>query len=210
MQMQVLSQGKGGHLVLFFAGWGMDAQPFGSLASLEKDVLVCFDYRSLAFDATWLAPYESIGVVGWSMGVWAACACGVLDDPRVVRSVAFNGTPTPVDDAKGIARAVFEGTLAGLNEATLEKFTRRMCGNGYAEFRAHAPKRSLESLREELAWIGAQTCVPCLWGEAIIGRKDRIFTPQNQRAGWEGLAKVQEVDASHYDKSVLEGLIARA
>jgi len=210
MQTQFLARGQGSHVVVFFAGWGMDETPFASLKPLGKDVLLCFDYRSLAFDEALLAPYESIGVVGWSMGVWAACASGVLDDPRVVRSLAFNGTPTPVDDAKGIASAVFEGTLAGLDEATLEKFTRRMCGNGYEEFKAHAPKRSLESLREELAWIGAQECVPCPWDEAIVGRKDRIFTPQNQRAGWEGLAKVYDVDASHYDKIVLEDLLARA
>lgn len=210
MQTRFLAKGQGSHVVVFFAGWGMDEAPFVSLKPLGKDVLLCFDYRSVALDEALLAPYESIGVVGWSMGVWAACACGVLDDPRVVRSVAFNGTPTPVDDAKGIASAVFEGTLAGLDEATLEKFTRRMCGNGYEGFKAHLPKRSLESLREELAWIGAQECVPCPWDEAIVGRKDRIFTPQNQRAGWEGLAKVYDVDASHYDKTVLEDLLARA
>ncbi|MBN2964937.1 DUF452 family protein [Sulfurospirillum sp. T05] len=210
MQTRFLAKGQGSHVAVFFAGWGMDERPFEAFNPLGKDLLVCFDYRSVAFDEALLTPYESIGVVGWSMGVWAACACGVLDDPRVVRSLAFNGTPTPVDDAKGIASAVFEGTLAGLNEITLEKFTRRMCGNGYEKFKAHAPKRSLESLREELAWIGAQECVPCPWDEAMVGRKDRIFTPQNQRAGWEGLAKVYDVDASHYDKTVLEDLLARA
>ena len=34
---------------------------------------------------------------------------------------------TPVDDLKGIPQQVFEGTLEGLNEGTLEKFIRRMC-----------------------------------------------------------------------------------
>ena len=39
------------HLLLFFAGWGMDETPFLQIRPTNKDWLICYDYRSLEFDA---------------------------------------------------------------------------------------------------------------------------------------------------------------
>jgi biotin synthesis protein BioG len=39
------------HLLLFFAGWGMDETPFLQIHPTNKDWLICYDYRSLEFDA---------------------------------------------------------------------------------------------------------------------------------------------------------------
>ena len=36
-------------LTLFFAGWGMDEHPFEDYHPTGRDLLVCYDYRSLAF-----------------------------------------------------------------------------------------------------------------------------------------------------------------
>ena len=38
------------HLLLFFAGWGMDETPFLQIRPTNKDWLICYDYRSLEFD----------------------------------------------------------------------------------------------------------------------------------------------------------------
>ena len=35
------------HLLLFFAGWGMDETPFLQIRPTDKDWLICYDYRSL-------------------------------------------------------------------------------------------------------------------------------------------------------------------
>ena len=37
-------------LTLFFAGWGMDERPFLHYHPADRDLLVCYDYRSLDFD----------------------------------------------------------------------------------------------------------------------------------------------------------------
>lgn len=34
--------------------------------------MLCYDYRTLEFDASLLKEYREINVIGWSMGVWAA------------------------------------------------------------------------------------------------------------------------------------------
>ena len=114
-------------LTLFFAGWGMDECPFMDHCPENSDLLVCYDYRSLDFDFTLLQGYQEIRLIAWSMGVWAASMVLQDMDLPICERVALNGTVTPVDDLKGIPQQVFEGTLEGLNEGTLEKFIRRMC-----------------------------------------------------------------------------------
>ena len=54
-------------LTLFFAGWGMDERPFLHYHPADRDLLVCYDYRSLDFDFSLPEGYEDIRVVGWSM-----------------------------------------------------------------------------------------------------------------------------------------------
>ncbi len=60
------------HLLLFFAGWGMDETPFLTIHPTDKDWMICYDYRSLEFDADILQEYSQITLIAWSMGVWAA------------------------------------------------------------------------------------------------------------------------------------------
>ncbi|KAA3947734.1 DUF452 family protein, partial [Bacteroides ovatus] len=35
------------HLLLFFAGWGMDETPFLTIHPTDKDWMICYDCRSL-------------------------------------------------------------------------------------------------------------------------------------------------------------------
>lgn len=200
------------HLLLFFAGWGMDDTPFASIQPVGCDWMIAYDYRSLSFDDTLLRPYTDITLVAWSMGVWAASHIRAHYPQLPIRtSTAINGTPFPIHEAKGIAPLIFEGTLQGLSSASLQKFQRRMCHSAadYKSFQAIAPQRGVEELREELAAIGRQASLlpPALmqWDRAVIGQNDRIFLPDHQLAAWEGQAtRVTTVDAAHYDASLFE------
>lgn len=202
------------HLVLFFTGWGMDDTPFQQVYPNDYDWMICYDYRSLDFDETLIQKYSHITLVAWSMGVWAASQImQQLPHLPIVQSIALNGTLYPIDDTRGISRSIFEGTLQGLNEQTLLKFQRRMCGSAaeYKEFLSVAPQRPVEELKEELAAI--RCSYPALppssftWQKAIIGKNDRIFLPENQRQAWKDKADlIEETDAAHYQKELFDSL----
>jgi len=191
-------------LLLFFAGWGMDERPFVEYLPDDRDCAVCYDYRSLDFDYSLTSGYSGgIRVVAWSMGVWAA-AHVLRDNPfPVAGSAAVNGTTCPVDDEKGIAGRIFRGTLDGLNDQTLLKFRRRMCGSQEAlnRFLAKAPGRTTEDLREELRCIGEMSRetvhASFRWDRVYIGTRDKIFLPTNQQKAWEG-ENVCMIEAEHY------------
>ena len=124
------------HLLLFFAGWGMDETPFLSIHPAECDWMICYDYRSLEFDTTLIQVYSEITLIAWSMGVWAASqVMKQYPSLPVSQSTALNGTLYPIHETEGITPSVFEGTLQRLNEQTLLKFQRRMCGSA-ADYKA--------------------------------------------------------------------------
>lgn len=41
-------------LLLFFAGWGADETPFKDYQPADSDYMLCYDYRTLEFDASLL------------------------------------------------------------------------------------------------------------------------------------------------------------
>ena len=181
------------HLLLFFAGWGMDETPFLSIHPAECDWMICYDYRSLEFDTTLIQAYPSL---------------------PVSQSTAINGTLYPIHETEGITPSVFEGTLQGLNEQTLLKFQRRMCGSAadYKAFQTMAPKRPVEELKEELAAIRQQylSSLPSefVWQTAIIGDNDRIFLPDHQEQAWSNKAdSLLHVEAAHYQQELFNKVI---
>ena len=212
MQQTFLQRGIGGRLRVFFAGWGMDENPFADFRSSDSDILLCHDYRSLDFPSSLLEPYDEVRVVAWSLGVWAAAAL-MAEVPRLAEdAVAFNGTPFPVDETRGILPAIFQGTLQGLSTTALARFDRRMCGDAssLAQYNLVHPRRGVDSLAEELAWIGRESAVRAVaprFRRAVVGRRDAIFLRMNQRNAWEGLCPVDEVEAAHYDLETLRGLV---
>lgn len=201
-------------LTLFFAGWAMDKHPFADYTPADSDLLMCYDYRSLEFDFALLQPYESIRLVAWSMGVWAASVTLANAHLPIVRSIAINGTPTPVNDTRGIPPSIFAGTLNGLNEATLRKFFRRMCGSGEAlnRFLEKRPQRPVEELKEELFLIARQAetlpVSPLAWTDAVVGSDDLIFTVTNQQQAWSGSgATIAQFHIPHYSETLLRNTI---
>lgn len=207
-------------LWLFFAGWGMDETPFRSLYSSDWDQtadcdwMICYDYRTLEFDATLLEEYSDITLVAWSMGVWVAShVMQKYPHLPISESIAINGTTYPIHETKGIAPTIFEGTLQGLNEQTLLKFQRRMCGSiaDYQAFRSVAPQRSADELKEELAAIQQHSLsLPpsdFCWQKAIVGKNDRIFLPDHQCLAWRDKATIELIDAAHYQTELFEKIL---
>lgn len=194
------------HLLLFFAGWGMDENPFSQIRPIGYDQMICYDYRSLEFDVTLIQDYSNITLLAWSMGVWTASqTMKQYPNLSISRSIAVNGTLYPIHETKGIAPSIYEGTLQGLNEQTLQKFQRRMCGSAtdYKSFQTVAPQRPVGELKEELVAIRSQylSLDPSdfTWHKAIIGKNDRIFLPDNQSRAWENNVKSLELtEAAHY------------
>jgi hypothetical protein len=201
-------------LLLFFAGWGMDEHPFLEYLPDDRDCMICYDYRSLSFDASLVAPYRRIRVVAWSMGVWAASRILSGRGLPVSESIAVNGTLRPVDDGRGIAPALFRKTLERLDETALQKFRRRMCGSkeAWEHFMQHAPQRTPEDLREELDRIGRFSSAPAPafeWDAVYIGLQDKIFLPASQQRAWEG-KNITEVECAHYPHALWPELFANA
>ena len=206
MKQTFLNKKGESRLLLFFAGWGMDETPFRSWQPSGYDCMICYDYRSLDFDTQPLDEYSEIRLVAWSMGVWVASQIMSRHDHLpITESIAINGTPYPVDETFGIAPAIFEGTLNGLNDATLQKFQRRMCKSAeeYKVFQTIAPQRPVEELKEELASIGHfyrnHPESNFHWNKAIIGDADRIFLPENQQRAWEKQGtKTEHIPEGHF------------
>ena len=202
-------------LLLFFAGWGMDETPFLPIQPAGCDWMICYDYRSLEFDTTLMQAYSEITLIAWSMGVWAASQI-MKQHPSlpVSQSIAINGTLYPIHATKGIMPSVFEGTLQGLNEQTLQKFQRRMCNSStdYKAFQTIAPKRPVEELKEELAAI-RQQCLSSvssdfIWHKAIVGKNDRIFLPEYQETAWRNkVDSLVNVEAAHYQQELFYEVI---
>ncbi len=196
-------------LLLFFAGWAADETPFIHYRPQGMDFMLCYDYRTLDFDALQLKAYSGIHVVGWSMGVWAASHVVPTLGLNIGSSTAINGTPFPIDARRGIPPAIWRGTLEGLTGASLHKFLRRMCADNTAfrHFLSRSPHRPLEEVRDELACITRQCAeqpVPALkWTEVVVGNNDRIIPPSNQLNAWHelGTAAMQTEDA-HYQESL--------
>ena len=63
MKQEFIIKQNNPHLLLFFAGWGMDKHPFEDYTPSNRDFLVCYDYTSLDFDYSLLHGYETVDVV---------------------------------------------------------------------------------------------------------------------------------------------------
>ncbi len=207
--------------LVFFAGWGMDIQPFQRLTSSAYDVCVCYDYRvsqpqphgnahpdsMLPADTaketlTTLGAYRDITVVAWSFGCAIANQIMARSHWPLRDAVAINGTVTPEDEHMGIPKRWLDATAANLHEDGWTKFVRRMCLGKAArqDFFDHSPKRDLASIVEELDDL-RQLATPreCHFRRALIGSKDRIILPENQQRCWEHFGiPFQTIAASHY------------
>lgn len=180
-------------LLLFFTGWGMDNRATDSLSTERYDICTCFDYTDLTTSETerW-KEYSEIVVVGWSMGVWAAERVLQGRGLKITKSIAINGTSTPVDDNFGIPVSIAKGTCEGLTENSFRKFIRRVGGNFEHREDIVALKIELERIIDSLPTADFH------WDKAIVSRNDAIFPPDNMLRFWQERCTVEELDAPHY------------
>ena len=205
MKAQWLKKGCGRKLVIFFTGWGMDANPVGHMDAGSNDLLMFYDYRGciMPLDLSEACrKYESVALVAWSLGVAAAgCLCNDLG-PLLDSTLAVNGTLYPAHGEYGIPEDVFDGTIEALSEESLSRFYRRMCGSRelFGRFMERAPARGLEEIGEELRILrGLKPAGTGLFRSAIIGLGDRIVPAGNQANCWRMAgARVAEVDMPHF------------
>lgn len=190
-------------LILIFAGWGMDANPFRHVSRPGYDTLVVWDYRDLMVDWSIVANYDEIALIAWSMGVYAASMTIHAIDHLITAKIAVNGTMTPVDNLRGIPEATFELTASTLDEQNLNKFFRSMCGDCTTaeRFMLAAPQRPISELVDELRAIYPEPWFanPKVsgWDRAVIGRQDSIFPACNQQRAWQG-TPIIVLDRPHY------------
>lgn len=201
MTIETVIRGKGEKIILFFSGWGMDANPFRRLEADGETVCVVYNYSDMFFDTSFLKEYKEIHLVAWSMGVWAAAQ--VLQGIPLTSATAINGTEYPVDDAYGIPETIFKNTLENFSEEGLKRFNRRMCGSKEVlqQFISTPVVRIHDSMREELHYIETQIWPDshCLfWTRAIISLSDYIFPTVNLSAYWIDRCPVLYIDAPHY------------
>ena len=121
-QVPIIHSGHS-QLLLFFTGWAADETPFAHYRPNDMDYAVCYDYRTQAWDTTFLNGYQEINIVAWSMGVWMVNQLyGTLSALPIRHCIAINGTPYPMDDRRGIPVDIFRGTLENLTPASLHNF----------------------------------------------------------------------------------------
>ncbi len=192
MKTYIRRREKNDTLVVLFGGWGTDENVFTPLCNDDFDFIFFYNYSA---DEALLLPemktYNSIILIGWSLGVWAAeyllPRTGIIPDV----TIAVNGTPVPADDRYGIPLNVFEGTLNNITEENIEKFYLRMFGDKKTYLRniERIPHRTLKSLHDELRWlynrIMEQKEPGFRWDYAVISEKDRVFPAKNLKDYWE-------------------------
>ena len=200
MQFNWLNQQNSATLILFFNGWGMDANVINSLTCDGFDLLEINDY-SILTPLPKFQEYDQIILIAWSLGLIAAAQCGIKAD----LTIAINGTLRPIDDSFGIPPAIFEGTVDNWHERGRNKFNRRMCGDRetLAHFNSNPPARSIEAQQQELIAIRdtvkTQPEPANIFDIAIICSGDRIMPAVAQTAYWEcKKTAIIKLDAPHY------------
>ncbi len=195
------------NLIILFAGWAMDINPFRNMMSCNKNYMICYDYSDLNFDIEKIKEYNDIRIIGWSMGVWAAAY--IIDKWNIEYSqaIAINGTLTPISDESGIPTSVYMGTLNTLTDKNLIKFFRRMCygRDAFQQFLTITPKRFLKDIKEELEFMAIHTKIPLnnniKWSKIIVGKNDLIFPYENQLNAWKNkkLEHIELQNIAHFD-----------
>lgn len=193
-------------LLLVFAGWSASADLFKKIAIPENtDLWICSDYRTLDFAGD-LKTYETIRVIGWSLGVWVAAKLFASSCIKPTSAIAINGTSCPIHDRFGIPEAIFQGTLEQLIPNGMTRFNRRMCGSRELtkRYESLTNQRPVEILYDELLSLyKAISTEPDLsdalnWDKAIVGTDDRIFPADNLQNYWNGRCTIQTIEAPHY------------
>ncbi|OQX15820.1 MAG: hypothetical protein BWK76_12455 [Desulfobulbaceae bacterium A2] len=190
--------------LLFFAGFGMDPEPFRAIPCRDYDLLMFWDWREIApLDPSALGRYRRRQLVAWSMGVLTAAHVLGPAMADLAAAAAVNGTLRPIDDRAGIAPPRYQQIQAALNEETLTNFYRSMFDDETAAecFLNHRPRRDLNGLRQELAalWqLALDKTLPAdHFRTVVVGQRDRVIPARNQLRAW-GRSRCRLLPLPHF------------
>ncbi len=204
-------------VILFFAGWGMDENPFKHIKSLRYDVIIVYNYSEIVnsncqdkFNEI-NNKYDVLHIIAWSMGVSGAATIFSelnISTEKVKTCTAINGTLHHIDSNFGIPEIVYDKTIENLPQG-LPKFNLRMCGSKVAleNYNTAPSKRDLQEIKNELIAIKTNlkyyNRLP--WNKVIIGNKDNIIPTTNQISFWSYYKEthnneliINEIDTAHY------------
>lgn len=205
-------------LTIFFAGWGSSPARFRDLLpACGKDLLLLWDFDGAVGLMPDLTRYETVDVVGWSLGVRIAADWVMSTDITVRRFTAVGGTLTPIDRRLGIPPVVFDRTTDRFGEATLEGFLLHMTGSVEAARTLRGTERTLDSLGRELRLLRDTYREAPFEGDlrtrveelcAFIPQADRIVPAAAQLRAW-GILDVTPVSTGepHWCPAALQKAI---
>lgn len=203
MRIEYLNKTGSRMVILFFNGWGMDKRATAHL-KIGCDLVMFSDYRTLDIDdLPALDGYETVYVVAWSMGVWAAAQTLPQMNVSPKLQIAINGTEYPIDNVFGIPEGLYRMTENSLADRGLEKFFRRILASkeNMVRFKKNRPRRNLEEQIDELRAIRkASDGVTAIsaWNIVYISENDVIFSVENQLNWWDGKTEIRYLSGGHY------------
>lgn len=188
MKAYWLNKENNENLIVFFAGWSFDENPFKNIACKNYDVIIIYDYNDLSLPAELnnLFEYKNKILITWSMGVYAAYLHKGLFE-NFDKKIAINGTIFPVDDKYGIPVKIFELTLKHAQTGLKEKFYKNIfhTQEEYEKYLQNSVQRSIENRVSELENLYKDIKNNLVEYEkfydyAIVSEFDKIIPPKNQ------------------------------
>ena len=203
MKYKWLNRNGNREIIIFFNGWGMDENVVSHLQCDKYDVITFFDYNNLDTDFEFeeLEKYSKKYLISWSMGVMVAS----LFNLSVDKSIAINGTLTPIDDNYGIPEKIYDLTEKGLTEASIKKFVSKMFLTSDMRFSCN---RSFESRKNELSALKKyQSNKDFKYDDVYISSYDKIIPTQNQVAFWNKEPNLKSGHCPFFEFSSWEELV---
>ncbi len=188
---------KNRELIVFFNGWGFDADVVKDLDTNGFDILIVYDYRNFDFNFSLinLKKYEKKHLICWSMGVMTSNLFSKTFE-NFDTKIAINGTPNMIDDEFGIPKRIFALTLKRFSEESAQKFAQNMFNNGEILI---SPKRNFSELKQELESLNSVNIdTPMKFDKAYISTEDKIIPAKNQLNYWLNKTSTQLLNAPHY------------
>ena len=210
MKAHWLNRQNNKNLIVFFAGWSFDYNPFCNHPECgDNDLLMIYDYNNMDIpdELKTLHNYESKILAAWSMGVFTAYLNRVLFED-FNKKIAVNGTITPVDDKFGIPVKIFELTLKHAASGLGGKFYKNVFQTlkEYEEYLKNPVQRSIENRVEELknlydlirqqpTGFDGENFYDC----AVVCQNDKIIPSANQSASHnKNNVPVISLDCGHF------------
>lgn len=204
MQFHWLNKQNNSKLIIFFAGWSFDENPFKFLACEKFDVLIVYDYSTIDENIEKFTSYKEINLIAWSMGVFVAY---LLKDklPKFNKKIAINGTPLPVNDEFGIPIKPFLLTLRHAKTGLEGKFYQNIFDTKeeFEKYSTMSVNRSIENRETELKSLydkiqSAEINYNKFYDKALISSRDKIIPTKNQINFWQNNAEIEMLESGHF------------